>query len=155
MNEQEIVNWTDNHLRTYRETDGAEGHIVDLSVWGGRKATTTLLLRTIGRKSGRVLINPLIYLAVGGEYVIVASKGGAPDHPAWYLNLTADPEVRFQVGQDHFKGSWRIIQGAERPAIWDALVDHFPRYTDYQASTDREIPVIALKPTETIPSLEE
>ena len=155
MSEQDTANWLDNHLRTYRGTDGAEGHIVDLSAWGGKPGTTTLLLRTIGRKSGRVLINPLIYLAVGDEYVIVASKGGAPEHPAWYLNLTAVPEVQFQVARDHFKGSWRVIQGAERTATWDVLVDHFPPYADYKAATDREIPIIALKAAETIPALEE
>jgi deazaflavin-dependent oxidoreductase (nitroreductase family) len=151
---QDPANWIENHLHTYRTTDGAEGHVVDLTGWGGRKETTTLLLRTFGRKSGKPFINPLIYLKVGEEYVIVASKGGAPEHPGWFLNLSEAPDVIFQVARDHFRGTWRIIEGDERASVWNDLVNYFAPYGSYQAATSRLIPIVALKPVENIPSLD-
>ena len=85
-------NWKDDHLGMYLRSGGAEGHIVDVSDIGGHKFTTTLLLRVVGRKSGKTRINPLIYGDTGGEVVIVASKGGADHHPAWYLNIKDSKE---------------------------------------------------------------
>src|SRR5436309_2223858 len=89
-----LPEWQAEHMKRYIETDGRDGHL-----WRG---VTTLLLTTTGRKSGLPLTNPLIYGKEGERYLVVASKGGAPDHPAWYLNLSANPDVRVQVEADKF-----------------------------------------------------
>jgi deazaflavin-dependent oxidoreductase (nitroreductase family) len=145
--------WLDEHLKTYVRTDGAEGHIIDLRGMGGREGTTALLLKTIGRRSGKPLVNPLIYGQVGDEYVVIGSKGGAPAHPAWYLNLVASPDVRFQIEREHFRGSWRIAEGDELRSIWDFMVDLFPPYAAYQQATDRAIPVVLLRPAAKVDAL--
>ena len=143
-------NWKDDHLGTYLRSGGAEGHIVDVSDIGGHKFTTTLLLKVVGRKSGKTRINPLIYGDTGGEVVIVASKGGADHHPAWYLNIKDSKEIDFQVATHAFHGTWREPQGAERAKVWDFMVGVFPPYKSYQASTDREIPLVMLSADEPI-----
>jgi deazaflavin-dependent oxidoreductase (nitroreductase family) len=142
--------WKEDHLGMYLRSGGAEGHIVDVSDIGGRKFTTTLLLRLVGRKSGKTRINPLIYGDIAGEVVIVASKGGADHHPAWYLNLTDNREVSFQVATQAFRGAWREPRGAERTKVWDFMVDVFPPYKNYQAATAREIPLVLLSADEPI-----
>ena len=152
MSDPEIIDrrraWMEEHLRIYLETDGAEGHIVDLSDIGGRGPTTTLLLTTTGRRSGNAITVPLIYGKYGDEYVVIASKGGADHHPAWYLNFETTPDVAFQVGRAHLHGSWRVAQGEERRKVWDFMADLYPPYLEYQASTAREIPVVMLKPAD-------
>jgi deazaflavin-dependent oxidoreductase (nitroreductase family) len=148
-------NWKDDHLGMYLRSGGAEGHIVDVSDIGGHKFTTTLLLKVVGRKSGTTRINPLIYGDIGGEVVIVASKGGADHHPAWYLNITGAKEVSFQVATEAFRGKWREPQGAERAKVWDFMVGVFPPYAKYQASTAREIPLVMLCADEPIESFKE
>jgi deazaflavin-dependent oxidoreductase (nitroreductase family) len=145
--------WVADHLKAYLGSDGADGHILDMTALGGRADQKTLLLRTVGRRSGQVLIHPLIYEKVGEDYVIVASKGGAPDHPAWFLNLTAEPQTRFQAGRDHFRGTWRIAEGEERARIWQHMVEAYPPYADYQKKTSRQIPVVLLRPAEKTASL--
>jgi deazaflavin-dependent oxidoreductase (nitroreductase family) len=142
--------WKDDHLGMYLRSGGAEGHIVDVSDIGGHKFTTTLLLQLVGRKSGKTRINPLIYGDMGGEVVIVASKGGADHHPAWYLNIKDSQEVRFQVATQAFRGTWREPVGAERAKVWEFMVGVFPPYRSYQASTDREIPLVMLSALEPI-----
>jgi deazaflavin-dependent oxidoreductase (nitroreductase family) len=137
-------NWKEDHLGMYLRSGGAEGHIVDVSDIGGHKFTTTLLLKVVGRKSGITRINPLIYGDLGGEVVVVASKGGADHHPAWYLNIKDSPEISFQVATQAFKGRWREPQGAERAKVWEFMVGVFPPYKNYQASTHREIPLVML-----------
>ena len=139
--------WYENHIRTYRETDGREGHYVDFTEMGGGAKVPTLLLKTIGRKSGKVFILPLIYGQYDNSYVIVASSGGSPKHPAWFLNMEAAEEVAFQVAEQHFIGGWRVIEGEERDAVWDQMVGVYPPYAEYQARTTRHIPVIVLTPT--------
>lgn len=146
-------NFFQDHLRVYLETKGFEGHFLDISAVGGAGPTTMLLLKTIGRKSGKPLIVPLIYDNAASEYVIIASKGGAPVDPAWYFNLTASPNVEFQVADKCFRGTWRQAAGAERQRLWDQLVKYYPPYADYQKKTDREIPVVVLKADANIPSL--
>jgi deazaflavin-dependent oxidoreductase (nitroreductase family) len=144
-------NWKDEHLNLYMGSGGSQGHIVDVSDIGGRKFTTTLLLEYVGRKSGKTMITPLIYGDIGGEVVIVASKGGADHHPAWYLNVARSKELRFQVAAQAFRATWREPRGAERAAVWDFMVGVFPPYKTYQASTTREIPLVMLsviEPTE-------
>ena len=85
------------HLRRYVESNGADGHMWDSAPVGGPGPIPTLLLTTTGRRSGKQIVMPLIYGEAGGNYVVVASKGGAPQHPGWYLNLAAKPEVEVQV----------------------------------------------------------
>lgn len=125
------------HVDRYRETDGAEGHD-----WRGSQ---TLLLTTTGRRSGERKTTPLIYGTSNGGYVIVASKGGAPQHPAWYLNLEADSDVEVQVMADRFKARARVASGDERAELWRLMVGEWPPYEQYQRKTDREIPVVVLE----------
>jgi hypothetical protein len=100
-----LPDWIRDHIHRYLESDGADGHMWDSSSVGGPGLVPTLLLTTTGRKSGKPQILPLIYGKAGKGYVIVASKGGAPSHPAWYINLTAHPEVAVQVGAKRFRAS--------------------------------------------------
>src|SRR5579859_1630109 len=98
----DLPDWIKNHISRYVATDGADGYLWDASIGGGKGMVPTLLLTTVGRKSGRVLTLPLIFGRSGSNYVVVASKGGAPAHPAWYLNLQANPEVQVQVKAEKF-----------------------------------------------------
>jgi deazaflavin-dependent oxidoreductase (nitroreductase family) len=135
------------HLQRYLETDGAVGHHADFSGVAGPADATCLLLKTKGRRTGDWKIAPLIYGADGGNFVIIASLAGAPNHPAWYLNLEADPKVRFQVGSKKYEGRARVAQGAERARLWAMMATLYSPYDDYQARTSRVIPVIVLEPT--------
>ncbi|GLZ15692.1 nitroreductase [Actinomadura sp. NBRC 104425] len=125
------------HVKRYQETDGAEGHD-----WQG---TVTLLLTTKGRRTGREHTTPLIYQKAGDDYVVVASKGGAPEHPQWYLNLQADPEVKVQVKGDKFTARARTATAEEKPGLWRTMVAAWPDYEEYQRKTDRDIPVVVLE----------
>jgi deazaflavin-dependent oxidoreductase (nitroreductase family) len=142
--------WAADHLEMYLESGGAQGHIVDVSDIGGHRFTTTLLLQTVGRKSGVTRTTGLIYGDIGGEVVVVASKGGADHHPAWYLNIKDSREVAFQIGSQAFRATWREPEGAERTKVWDFMVGVFPPYEAYQASTDRQIPLVMLSVGEPI-----
>jgi deazaflavin-dependent oxidoreductase (nitroreductase family) len=126
------------HVARYRETGGEEGHD-----WQGTK---TLLLTTTGRRSGEPRELPLIYGRHGDDYLVVASKGGAPQHPAWYLNLQENPEVEVQVGDERFKARARTATAQERPEMWQTMTSEWPAYDEYQTKTDREIPVVVLTP---------
>jgi proline iminopeptidase len=144
---ENLPGWIADHLRRYLETDGADGHYYDASARGGGKAIASLLLKTEGRRSGKPLLLPLFYCDTpGGGYAVIASKGGAPQHPAWYLNLTANPEVGVQVGARKFRARARTAAGGERQALWDRMLAIWPPYADYQKKTDREIPVVVLEP---------
>src|SRR6476469_938662 len=125
-----------NHVERYRATDGLEGH-----KWND---TQTLLLTTKGRRSGEPRISPLVYDLHRGDHVIVASKGGAPEHPAWFLNLQADPHVEVQVGGDKFRANARVATPEERARIWPKMTAEWPDYDNYQRKTDREIPIVIL-----------
>jgi len=138
--------WIRDHIRRYRETDGADGHLWDSSVVGGPGPVPTLLLTTQGRKSGKALTLPLIYGKTKSGFAIIASKGGAPSHPAWYLNLTAHPEVDVQVEAKRFRAKARTASEPERSEIWKQMVAIYGPYTDYQERTEREIPVVVLEP---------
>lgn len=143
-----LADWMKEHLRLYLETDGEQGHHFDASAAGGPSAVPSLLLTTVGRRSGEPQQLPLFYGEVPGGYAIVASKGGAPSHPAWYLNLRAHPVVEVQVRARRFKARARVAEGDERAAIWSQMLEVWPFYDDYQASTEREIPVVVLEPIE-------
>lgn len=125
------------HVERYRATDGEEGH-----EWQG---THTLLLTTTGRKSGEERTTPLIYDPVGDAFAIVASKGGADEPPAWYLNLSADPTVEVQVKADRFTANARTASPDEKAKIWPQMVEQWPAYDEYQAATEREIPIVLLE----------
>jgi deazaflavin-dependent oxidoreductase (nitroreductase family) len=124
------------HVARYRETGGDEGHD-----WQGIK---TLLLTTTGRRSGEPRELPLIYGRHGDDYLVVASKGGAPQHPAWYLNLETNPQVEVQVGHERFKATARTATAAEREELWRTMTAEWPDYDAYQTKTDREIPVVVI-----------
>lgn len=138
------LNWIQEHLSRYLATNGAEGYLWDASVGGGKGMVPTLLLTTVGNKSGRVLTMPLIFGRSGSDYVVVASKGGAPTHPAWYLNLQAQPEVEVQVKGEKFKARARTAAAEERASLWARMVGIYGPYAQYQAKTDRQIPVVVL-----------
>ena len=138
--------WIKQHVERYL-ADGEIGHLWDASLAGGEGMLTTLLLTTSGRKSGKQLIIPLIYRPTGdGAYSVIASKGGAPTHPAWYLNLEAEPLVHLQVVNNKFKAVARVAQGEERSRLWETMASYYPLYTRYQAATEREIPVVVFDP---------
>ena len=144
--------WQQRHVELYLKTDGAEGHEVDFGR-PGEPLVECLLLQTIGRKSHSAQTTPLIYGKDGNGFVIVASRGGAPQHPAWFLNLRDQPEVRFQVANKKYRGTARIAAGAERTRLYAMMTGLFPPYRDYQAKTAREIPVVVLEPREEIARL--
>ena len=145
----------DGHRHQYLSSGGREGHILDQSGSGGLSFATHLLLKHIGRKSGKRFINPLFYCLIGGEPVIIASKGGADHHPDWYLNLTARKEVEFQIATQAFRGTWRQAEGNERAALWQFILRCNPAFASYQSTTTREIPVVLLKATAEIPAFTE
>jgi len=128
----------ESHVRAYRETGGERGYI-----WNN---ATTLLLTTKGRKSGAEKTVPLIFVSDGDNYVIIASLGGAPKHPVWYLNLVANPRVTLQVKDKKFEAIARTAQSPERERLWAKAVEAWPQYDDYQAKTTRRIPVVVLEP---------
>jgi proline iminopeptidase len=130
----------DEHVRRYRETGGEVGHI-----W--REGSTILLVTTTGRSSGEPRTNPLIYAEDGDRYVIVASKGGAPEHPGWYRNLAKNPDVELQVMGDVFPARARTASGEERERLWRKANAVWPHYDEYAQKTDREIPVVVLERT--------
>jgi deazaflavin-dependent oxidoreductase (nitroreductase family) len=125
------------HVERYRETDGEEGHD-----WQG---TSVLILTTKGRKSGEDRPTPLIYQEDDGDYLIVASKGGADEPPAWYLNLQENPEVHVQVKGDKFTAKARTATSDEQPEKWKKMTATWPAYDEYQTKTDRRIPVVVLE----------
>jgi deazaflavin-dependent oxidoreductase (nitroreductase family) len=141
----ELPDWITTHVKLYHE-DPDKGHMWDSTFAGGPGLLPTLLLHTTGRKSGRSIVLPLIYKKVGDGFVIIASKGGAPAHPAWYLNLVAKPECKIQVAHDHYRAMARTADGEERETLWQQLAEIYPPYNDYQAATTREIPVVVLDP---------
>lgn len=126
------------HVERYKETDGEVGHD-----W--ERGTKILLLHTRGRKTGEERIAPLIYEPHGDAYLIVASRGGAPEPPAWYVNLQADPDVTLQVKDDVFRASARDATPDEKPEMWQKMTAVWPDYDEYQKRTDREIPIVVLE----------
>lgn len=135
--QRELPEWIREHMDKYLATNGEDGHI-----WRG---VPTLLLTTTGRKSGEPLQLPLIYGEDNGRYLVVASKGGAPDHPAWYKNLAANPGVEVQVKADRFKARARTAGPDEKPALWHKMAAIWPAYNEYQEKTGRDIPVVILE----------
>ncbi len=115
-------------------------------VMGRMGAAPILLLTTTGRKSGRGRTVPVLYLKDDGTFVLVASLGGAPKHPAWYLNLEANPKVELQVASQRLAGTARRASAEEKARLWPRLVEIYPQYADYQKRTTRDIPVVIVTP---------
>jgi deazaflavin-dependent oxidoreductase (nitroreductase family) len=128
------------HVKRYVETDGEEGHD-----W--QDGVPVLILTTTGRRSGEERPTPLIYGRHGDDYLVVASKGGAPEPPAWYLNLSKEPDVQVQVKADRFGARARTATPDEKAELWSTMAEIWPAYDEYQTKTDREIPVVVLERT--------
>lgn len=141
MADEDVVDsptgWVRKHIQQY-DRDPAKG-----AEFHGYPA---LLLTTRGRKSGKLRRTALYYAVDGGNYVIVASLGGSPKHPLWYLNLVEHPEVELQVGSETIRGRARTATAEERPRLWDLAVSVYPTYASYQKKTSREIPVVIVEP---------
>lgn len=133
--------WVKSHIQEYVESEGKKGHR-----WRG---LPTLLLTTRGRKSGKLRRTALIYGQDGDNYLVVASNGGAPEHPLWYLNLSDDPAVEVQVGAEKFSARARTATPKEKPRLWRLMNKIYPQYASYQeraAKVKRRIPVVILEP---------
>lgn len=127
------------HVRAYRETGGERGYL-----WNG---VPILLLTTQGRTSGEPRTIPIIFTGHGGGYVIIASRGGSPTHPQWYLNILAEPRVELQVKSNKFAARARTAESPEREQLWAEATKTWPKYDEYQSRTTRMIPVVVIEPT--------
>ncbi|MGD0690983.1 MAG: nitroreductase family deazaflavin-dependent oxidoreductase [Acidimicrobiales bacterium] len=128
--------WVRDQVELYERTAGAEGNTLRDT------GLPIVIVTTRGNKSGKIRKTPLMRVEHGGEYALIASQGGAPTHPVWYYNLTADPDsVTIQDGPTPFAVSVREIDGDERAVWWDRAVAAFPPYAQYQLKTERRIPV--------------
>ncbi|MFI1098019.1 nitroreductase family deazaflavin-dependent oxidoreductase [Streptomyces sp. NPDC020917] len=131
------TSWVSEQARRYEESDGTEA--TDMN------GSPCLLLDYLGRKSGQWLRTVLIYGRDGDDYLIVASKGGAPEHPLWYLSLRDNPEVHVRVGRERFAARAEALSSEDKARVWPHLLEVYPPYEDYQKKTDRDIPVIRLR----------
>jgi deazaflavin-dependent oxidoreductase (nitroreductase family) len=129
--------WINKHIRSYVATDGATGQRYD--------GKDSLLITTRGRKSGKLRRTALYYGVDANRYVVIASYGGRPVHPGWYLNLVAEPELAVQIGAEVFRCRARTAEGEEEARLWDLMAGIFPLYNKYRAGTDRHIPVVVLE----------
>jgi deazaflavin-dependent oxidoreductase (nitroreductase family) len=129
----------------YRRTGGQIGAKWRVGA-GFRKPVPTLLLDHVGRKSGTPFTVPLLYVRDGADVVVVASQGGRPDHPQWYRNLVANPDTHVQIGRQRSAVRAVVADTAERDRLWPRLVDAYADFDTYQSWTEREIPVVVLKP---------
>ena len=130
--------WVAEHARTYLSSGGTEGH--------ESNGVYTLVLATTGRRTGQARRTVLIYGTSGDDFVLVASKGGDDEDPAWFNNLVADPNVGVQVGTRRFTASARVASPAERESLWPLMARIFPLYDEYAQKTSRVIPIVLLTP---------
>ena len=128
------------HAGVYRATGG--------KLFGRMGKSPILLLNTVGRKSGKKRTSPLLYVMDGEDFVIIASKGGAATHPAWYLNLIANPEAMVEVGDREVRVRAEEADSEEKSRLWQKMVEMYPAYDAYQEKTEREIPLLVLRPVE-------
>ncbi len=126
----------DEHVRAYEESDGDVGYL-----WNG---APIVVLTTTGASSGATRKHALIYGTDGDDVVVVASKGGALDDPQWYTNLVAEPNVQVQVLADRYDGVARPASAEQKARLWPVMTELWPSYDDYQAATDRDIPVVVV-----------
>ena len=137
MSNLDLSPFGDDHVRRYLETDGEVGYH-----WNG---APTLILFTTGRKTGESRRAPLIFGQDADSYVVIASQGGSPKHPSWYLNLSANPDVEVQVKGDRFQGRARTVEGPERDRLWSLMTSVWPSYDTYQTRTERRIPLVVIE----------
>jgi proline iminopeptidase len=142
-----LPQWMKDHADLYLRSGGKEGHMYKVPT--APNPVPSLLLTTTGRKSGEKWMFPLFYGTTGNSYFVIASKGGAPEHPGWYRNMQAHPEVEIQVGTRKMKARARTAAGDERARLWKDAVSFFPPYADYEKKAgSREIPVVVLDPVQ-------
>jgi proline iminopeptidase len=143
-----LPQWMKDHAHRYLSSGGTDGHLYKITPPNKAEITVpALLLITTGRKSGEKYLFPLFYGKADSGYFVIASKGGAPEHPGWYRNILADPDVDIQVGTEKMHARARTASGEERKRLWDEAVRFFPPYADYERkATGREIPVVVLEP---------
>lgn len=130
--------WNAKIIEEFRANEGRVG--------GQFAGAPLLLLHSIGARSGKARVNPMMYQAVGDAYAVFASKGGAPSNPDWYHNLIANPDATIEVGTRTVPVRARIADDVERDTIWEAQKQRYPGFADYEASTTRQIPVVILEP---------
>jgi len=145
-----LPQWMKDHADRYLSSGGTDGHIYTIARPGAPSMTVpSLLLVTTGRKSGEKYLFPLFYGQTGNSYFVIASKGGAPEHPGWYRNILANPDVEIQVGTAKMRARARTATGEERARLWEQAVSFFPPYADYKTKAGtREIPVVVLDPVQ-------
>ncbi|MFI0979862.1 nitroreductase family deazaflavin-dependent oxidoreductase [Streptomyces sp. NPDC021093] len=131
--------WVAKQAELYESSGGTEGTTIE--------GVPCLLLDYEGRRSGTLRRTVLIYGRDGDDYLIVASKGGADQHPLWYLNLQENPEVKLRVETERFAARAETLSAEEKARVWPGLVELFPQYADYQKKTERDIPVMRLRRT--------
>ena len=131
-------NWNTGIIEEFRANGGRVG--------GPFEGAPLLLLHHVGARTGTERVNPLMYRALDDGHAIFASKGGAPNHPDWYHNLLAHPDVIIEVGEETKAIRARVANGEEREVIWKAQAETFPQFGEYQEKTSRQIPVIILEP---------
>lgn len=130
--------WVAKHIKDYDESDGTS--------WPTLRGRPLMLLTTKGAKSGLWRRTVLLYGEHEGRVILVASKGGHPQHPAWYVNLRENPEVVAQVHERRFRAIARTATAEEKPELWDLMAEIWPHYLEYREKTDRDIPVVILDP---------
>jgi deazaflavin-dependent oxidoreductase (nitroreductase family) len=128
------------HAGVYRATGG--------KLFGRMGKSPILLLNTVGRKSGKKRTSPLLYAMDGEDFIVIASKGGAATHPAWYLNLRANPEATVDIGDREVLVVAEVAASEDKARLWQKMVEMYPTYDDYQRKTEREIPLLVLRPAE-------
>lgn len=137
-------NWAANQAEAYEASGGTKANTM--------RGVPVVILTTRGRRSGMLRKSPLMRVEHDGTYAVIASQGGAPDHPRWYLNLVEEPHVMLQDGPGPVDMLARVATGAERETWWRRATDVWPDYDTYQTKTDREIPVVVLEPLGVRPS---
>lgn len=136
----EINDWNAQIIEEFRANGGEVG--------GQFEGAPLLLLHTTGAKTGKERIAPMMYQAVDGGWAVFASKAGAPDNPDWYHNLVAHPDASIEVGTDTEAVRAEVLAGDERSAIWETQKERYPGFAEYEEQTDREIPVVLLRPVD-------
>lgn len=129
--------WVNEHVRRYVDTAGSQGRV--------RAGMDNLLITTRGRRSGKLRRTALVYRLDDDRYILVASNAGASSHPAWYLNLLANPQVLLQIGAEQFTAQARTATDEEKARLWGPWVSALPQYEQYQAKTSRDIPMVIVE----------
>lgn len=134
----ELNDWNATIIEEFRTNGGKVG--------GQFEGAPLLLLHTIGARTSKERVSPVIYQDLGGSVAVFASKAGAPTNPDWYRNLVANPDVKVEIGTETRRFRARVSTGEERARIWSKQKGDFPGFADYESKTDREIPVVILEP---------